>query len=133
MHGLPALDIDKTDVERGMRPRRRWSCYPTTTMSKQDFGPHQSRGSRKSADGAQITTADLRAAPTFTRASKLPRGESATGSLEYRLETAIKQLSECARQADDEWLVEALAAVVADLERLWAHAAGIEFSGGESA
>ena len=80
-----------------------------------------------------ITTADLREAATFTRASKLPRGDSATGSLESRLEAAIKQLSLCARQTDDEWLVEALAAVVADLERLWAHAAGIEFSGGESA
>ena len=77
--------------------------------------------------------ADLRAAPTFTRASKLPRGSSETGSLESRLESAIKQLSECARQSEDEWLVEALAAVVADLERLWAAAAGIEFSGGESA
>ena len=83
--------------------------------------------------GKAIATADLREAATFTKASKLPRGESPTGSLESRLETAIKQLSECARQADDEWLVEALAAVVADLERLWAHAAGIEFSGGESA
>ena len=78
---------------------------------------------------AQITTADLRAAPTFTRASKLPRGSSETGSLESRLEAAIKQLSECARQSEDEWLVEALAAMVADLERLWAHAAaGIGFS-----
>ena len=133
MHGSPALDITETDVERGMRPRRRWSCDGSTTMSKQDFGPHQSRGSRKSADDAQITTADLRAAPTFTRASNLPRGDSATGSLESRIEGAIKQLSECARQSEDEWLVEALAAVVADLERLWAHAAGIEFSGGESA
>ena len=80
-----------------------------------------------------ITTADLRAAPTFTKASKLPRGESATGSIESRLEAAIKQLSECARQSDDEWLVEALAAMVADLERLWAAAARVEFSGGQSA
>ena len=80
-----------------------------------------------------ITTTDLRAAPTFTRASKLPRGDSATGSLESRLEAAIKQLSLCARQSEDEWLVQALAAMVAYLERLWAHAAGIEFSGGESA
>ena len=132
MHGSPALDITETDVERGMRPRRRWSCYPTTTMSKHDFGPHQSRGSRHDA-AKQITTADLGAAPTFTKASKLPRGESATGSLESRLEAAIKQLSECARQSEDEWLVEALAAVVADLERLWAAAAGVEFSGGQSA
>ena len=83
--------------------------------------------------GKAITSADLRAAPTFTKASKLPRGESATGSLESRLEAAIKQLSECARQSEDEWLVEALAAVVADLERLWAAAAGVEFSGGQSA
>ena len=97
--------------------------------------------------GKAITTADLRAAPTFTKASKLPRGQSAAGSLQSRLEAAIKQLSECARQSDDEWLVEALAAVVADLERLvealaavvadlerlWAHAAGVEFSGGQSA
>ena len=133
MHGSPALDITETDVERGMRPRRRWSCYPTTTMSKHDFGPHQSSGSRKSAGDAQITTEQLRAAASFTKASKLPRGDSATGSLESRIEGAIKQLSECARQSEDEWLVEALAAVVADLERLWAHAAGIEFSGGESA
>ena len=101
-------------------------------MSKHNRGPHQSRGSRHDA-AKQITSADLRAAPTFTRASKLPRGDSATGSLESRLEAAIKQLSECARQSEDEWLVEALAAVVADLERLWAAAAGVEFSGGQSA
>ena len=82
---------------------------------------------------AQITTEQLRAAPTFTKASKLPRGQSAAGSLESRLEAAIKQLSLCARQSEDEGLVEALAAVVADLERLWAHAAGVEFSGGQSA
>ena len=75
-----------------------------------------------------ITTADLRAAPTFTRASRLPRGDSATGSIESRLEAAIKQLSECARQSADVWLVQARAAVVADLARLWAHAAGIGFS-----
>ena len=93
---------------------------------------HSPTGSRQTA-AKQITTADLRAAPTFTKASKLPRGQSATGSLESRLEAAIKQLSECARQSDDEWLVEALAAVVADLERLWAAAAGVEFTGGQSA
>ena len=98
-----------------------------------DNDEYKTSGSRKSADEAQITTADLRAAPTFTKASKLPRGRSETGSLESRLEAAIKQLSECARQSEDEWLVEALAAVVADLERLWAAAAGVEFSGGQSA
>ena len=101
-------------------------------MSKHNRGPHQSRGSRHDA-AKQITSADLRAAPTFTKASKLPRGRSETGSLESRLEAAIKQLSECARQSDDEWLVEALAAMVADLERLWAAAAGIDFNGGQSA
>ena len=93
---------------------------------------HSPSDSRQTA-AKQITTADLRDAATFTKASKLPRGESATGSLESRLEAAIKQLSECARQSEDDWLVEALAAVVADLERLWAAAAGIEFTGGQSA
>ena len=110
----------ETSLGNRARPTVR-SCDPT--MELDNCGPDKTGPRNRAAQ-----TATDRWATTFTKASKLPRGESATGSLESRIEASIKQLSLCARQSDDEWLTAALAAMVADLERLWAHAAGIGFS-----
>ena len=79
----------------GFRSWWRPTVVEGTTMSTDNDSADKYDGSidadRHDAAKA-IATADLREAATFTRASKLPRGDSATGSLESRLEAAIKQI-----------------------------------------
>jgi len=95
-------------------------------MTTNDSGPHQSRGSRFVESEAEPTRQDTTPPATFVTASTMRR-DSAAGTIDSRLEGAIKQLSCVARQSDDEWLTVAIAELVADLERLWALESGFEY------
>jgi len=89
-------------------------------MTTNDSGPHQSRGSRfVESEVPEAARQDTTPPATFVTASRMSR-DSAAGTIDSRLEGAIKQLSCVARQSDDEWLTVAIAELVADLERLWA-------------
>ena len=101
-------------------------------MTTNDSRPHQRRGSRAVESEAETTRQDTTPPATFVTASRMSR-DSAAGTIDSRLEGAIKQLSCVARQSDDEWLTVAIAELVADLERLWALEAGFEYVEGDAA
>lgn len=102
-------------------------------MTDNGTKPHQSRGSRKTESEAEITHEQLEAAPTFVRASQMPRSDHTDPmSVEARIENAIDQLGHGASDTDDDWLAEALAEEVAVLERLWALAEEFEYTDGDS-
>lgn len=102
-------------------------------MTTNDSGPHQSRGSRLvESELPERTRQALKAGSVYVTAADMPH-DSPTGSIESRLEDAIKQLSVIAHDSDDEWFTALMAKRVADLERDWALYTDFEYAGGDPA
>lgn len=101
-------------------------------MTTNDSRPHQSRGPRFVESEAEATRQALKAGSVYVTAADMPH-DSPTGSIESRLEDAIKQLSVIAHDSDDEWFTALMAKRVADLERDWALYTDFEYAGGDPA
>jgi hypothetical protein len=91
---------------------------------------HSPTGSRLvESEEPEATRQALKDGSVYVTAATMPH-DSPTGSIEDRLEDAIKQLSIIAHDSDDEWFTALMAKRVVDLERDWALKNDFEYHGG---